>query len=100
MIVEINDLDRQGFTRERYAAIDKQFHDWNMGVWHHEWMIEKGPCALCQSVAPGILVKALLVCFPCLSSHPRVPWHPTGAIRPRVSVMLSHVSSCEQHLKT
>ena len=98
MITEIEDLDRQGFTKERYRSLAKRFIEWNAGVWDHSWKIAQGPCALCQSTAPGVLVQQLLLCLSCLTSHPLVPWHPTGSIRPRVSVLLTHAASCEQHL--
>lgn len=97
MLAQIAELDAQGFTQERYAELRETYRDWNWGVIDHSWKLATGPCALCTSFDPGVLVAQTLICFRCLNQQPLVPWHPTGDIRPRVPAFLQHAKSCDQH---
>lgn len=89
-------MEAQGYGQERYAALGREFKDWNDGVWNHQWQVTRNhPCALCGSLDPGITVKGENVCLPCLNEYPNTPWHPTGGVRPKARDLLAHLQTCK-----
>lgn len=101
MIDQITALETRGFFREQYRERDTIFHDWNYGVWQHRWnLVRNSPCRLCGSTDPAVEVSGTSVCLKCLNEFPLVPWHPTGAIRPKTRDFLTHATDCAQHTQT
>ena len=78
-------------------AADLQYFDWNYGVWQHRWLIVSSVCSRCGKTQEGVLVARTMVCLPCLTEYPNLPWHPTGAVVPSVRAFLTHAMSCDQH---
>lgn len=98
MSAQIAALEAKGFYLETYSERERFFADWNMGVLEHRWHLNKWcPCALCGSTEIVVRVNDTAVCLACLSEFPLVPWHPTGAVRPKTTAFINHALNCTLH---
>ncbi len=74
--------------------MEQRFKAWNDGVWGHTWVLGKSQCLICKETGPTIIAGEQDLCFLCLNDFPSVPWHPTGTVRPKISTLISHLTSC------